>query len=218
MIDDGAIYFLRTKCVPENKPNYFVGELGGAKISVEIHQLSGRVTATVWGPGYHFMTKGDTVGDAEKAMVAEVGKAQSALAIFAICVAAPRSIADACANFINRWGQLPPLVRAGYGMGMVETAGAQISSRVKRLETLGNFPQLPRRMRVESLFHKAASIFFDFGLALTAEADSEAEAHGIDDDVRYTNKNDMGLVAPLPDQEQLDQAQVEIAKKAGGNP
>ena len=210
--DSDSIHFLRAKCSPQNGTNFLVGELVGAKITVEVGQFGAK--AKVWGPGFHFMSKGDTIDECEKAMLAEIGKAQSSLALFSIAVAAPASIADACAHFIVHWGTLPPLVRAGYAMGMVETAGAQITQRTKRMDQLGNFPLLPRRMRVESLFHKAASILFDFGLALTAEADSEAEARGIDEDTRYTNKNDMGLVAPMPTQEDLDQALGEIMRKA----
>lgn len=122
-------------------------------------------------------------------------------------------ISIAVSRFIDRWRELPPLVRAGVGMGEVDRMANDLTRRQRRLSFGPTWAQLPRRKRVESLFQKADMILLDLWTALTATADREAGDMGIDSDVRYENKNDMGLVASMPSKLDLAEAENEAIRQ-----
>jgi len=216
-MSEPMIMFLKVKCYLDEKQSadsgiaVYVGSFVGTEISVEITAdyerprlgeelpVECRAWVTVtgtnvvhpeWASGYGFTlrARGVSLAECEKNMLAEIGKLRRLFGIFCIHAQAPADIAEACANFIRRWGELPPLIRAGYGDGMIQRALQEIAERayLRPAQEMAEYNRLlPRRNRVHQLFGVASRIVCDLAIALTQQADDEAEAQGFDQDVRY---------------------------------
>jgi len=218
-----TITFLKTQCTLDPKESIdsiaiYRGLLVGAEIQVEISATECRAWATGVDGRFTAKGKGATLAECEKVMLSDIGKLRRFFGIFCIYVQAPADIAEACADFVGHWGKLPPLVRAGYGDGMVQKTTQERASRAYHVteEGLAEFGRLlPRRKRVHQLFRVASRIVGDFAVALTQQADDEAEAEGLDQDVRYAVEDEPIAATMNVTVEIKEGLEKELLKRAG---
>lgn len=187
-----SIFFLRTECFLDG--GLFVGTAADTKITVEVKEKSFEdrlpqvlVCATVYGPGYTFAAKaydsevGHALEQCQANMLNQISKVQNSISLFSIYALAPKSISEAVFEFLLTWRKLPPLIRAGQGSSLVGFAAKGMGKPMT--ETLQLAMHLPRRHKVENLFRDASEALFYLAVALTAQADEEAETLGIDADI-----------------------------------
>lgn len=117
----------------------------------------------------------------------------------------------------ERWSQLPPLIRA--------TVGDALANLATRGMDRGRRPSTPRRAKVYALVDMAWMVFYRLGIALTQEADDEAEKAGISLDVSFGGvlgkdvENDIARSASAGLAQEVDQERVaEILTGTNGLP
>ena len=136
---------------------------------------------------------GATLEECEKKLLAEIYSTERSVSYLCRRLQPLNPLDQACENFLDRWRQIPPLVRASYGYLLVERTMKEFPVLLAEKELA---ELLPRRDRVNQLFRQASSAFRMLAVDLTRQADDEAETAGIAD-VRYKRSVERPSVGEL---------------------
>lgn len=183
-----TIFFLGTECALDpDRPLYsghpsshselhvWLREPGPTAYSAEVKQSGDR--SNHW----YAQAQGATLGECEKELRKEIFHAERSLESLCRKLQPTDPLIQACDDFLDRWRHIPPLVRASYGFFLVERTMKEFPVLLAEKELAD---LLPRRDRVNNFFRQASSALRMLAVALTRQADNEAEARGIDADVR----------------------------------
>jgi hypothetical protein len=206
-----AILFLGTVCdfvpdtsfEPHQYPRWYAGELSGMKLAVSYDPCRSRhshlavaVEAKLSSDRVNIHCFAASLGECEKEMRAEIFCAERSLESLCRKLQPTDPLLQACDDFLDRWRQIPPLVRASYGYLLVKRSMKEFPFLLAEKELAD---LLPRRDRVNQLFRQASSAMRMLAIALIQQADNEAEAAGIDADVRYQKPIERPSIEELAD-------------------
>lgn len=170
-----------------NEISRHVGNLAGARLVVafnprrSVDHAEFRIDLSA--RGAHLGVWGPSLEVCERAMREQITALdQSADNLYRAVFKRPtQTITKACENFIARWQQIPPLVRASYGYNIAKHT---LRERLLVPGEANLNTCLSRRSRVNAAFDQASAALRQLAIDLTRQADDEAEDVGIDADVR----------------------------------